>query len=383
MSVVCRPYLESDREAFGYVRSMTYRGAEPVLPDEKLLREDCLATVLEVDGRIVGACTILDMMSTRGPGNLRTAGVAAVAVVPEARGGGIGNTLMERILGHYRGEGFLLASLYPFRASYYRKFGYAYAGTRLEVTCPEHRFPRIEAPLRIRHVQPSEFGVLRDCYESFARRYSGMNLRSEQMWWRQTGGDTPYTHYVAGDPPETYVSIRLVQGFWEKQEVHEVVWSTPAGYLSALALMGQVGINQAEMCWYEPSDGPFMTDYYDYPTLVKVDRPIMYRVLDVPGALRALRPDSSGEFRISVVDDLVPENQGPWAVHFKPDGVDVSPTSEADFELNIRPFTQALLGDPSFDAVLRRGHVKVSSEAGVSAARRLLVPSPVYCMDFF
>ncbi len=362
---------------------MTYRGGEPILPDEKLLREDNLASVVEQDGRIVGACTVLDMSSTRGGATLRTAGVAGVGVVPEARASGVGGALMTEVLRHYRDAGFVLASLYPFRASYYRKFGYAYVGKRIRVTCPEYRFPRIDAPLPISMIAPEEHKKVRECYGAFARRYAGMNLRSEAMWWRQLGGDTPFAVYGAGDPIEGYVAIRLAWDFWEPQEVREVAWSTPGGYLSALSLIGSIGINKTEVAWFEPGDGPFLTEYYDYPGKASIDRPIMFRVLDVPGALSELRPEGSGEFTIAVHDDQVPENFGPWRVRFSDGSVEVAPAAAADIDLDIRPFSQAVLGEPSFSDVLERGHIRSGSASGLEAAALLLPARSAYCMDFF
>src|SRR5436309_7767449 len=129
-NVIVRAYEPRDDEAFRHVRAMTFRGGEGVKPDEKLLRSDCLAYVAELNGETVAATTVIDMTATLGEHALRCAGLAAVGVLPEHRRGGIGTALMNIVLPLLRAEGFAIASLYPFSAAYYRKFDYAYCGTR-------------------------------------------------------------------------------------------------------------------------------------------------------------------------------------------------------------------------------------------------------------
>src|SRR5205823_3460567 len=228
-NVTVRAYEPRDDEAFRHVRAMTFRGGESVQPDEKLLRQDCLAYVGELNGKIVAATTVIDMTATLGEQALRCAGLAAVAVVPEQRRSGIGTALMNDILPLLRAEGFALASLYPFRGSYYRKFDYAYCGTRYKITCPSDRLPKVKGEqLPVRMLEESERGQIYGCYETFARRYSGMNLRcSEDQWWRVLGGDTPLQVYAAGSPVEGYAVLRLNSGFWETQAIKELIWNTP------------------------------------------------------------------------------------------------------------------------------------------------------------
>lgn len=384
MSIVVRPYETKDLEGYFRVRQYVYNGGEPIEPEGQVFREDCFPHVGERNGEVVAGCVAYDFHVTRGDGTLRCAAVAAVGVLPEHRASGAGSTLMRGVLPLYCEQGFDIAALYPFRGIFYRKFGYEFGGKLIEITCPTERFPHVEPTLPTKLLPPGEFGAVKPCYEAFARRLSGVNIRNADQWWRKMGRDKPHAVYAVGNPVEAYVALRLVAGFWENQEVGEIVWTTPAGYQSALALLRSLAINQLAMKWYEPSDSPFLALYDDQGIAVQYDWPrIMWRAVHVPNALKALRPRDSGEATLRILDPLLPENEGPWRLRFGTDGVEVERGDRAEVEMDIRAFSQALMGEPSFDSLLRMGRASVSSGQAAEAMRRLLPSQTVYCLDFF
>jgi predicted acetyltransferase len=109
----------------------------------------------------------------------------------------------------------------------------------------------------------------------------------------------------------------------------------------------------------------------------------MYRVTDVPAALRQLKTQETGAFDLEVVDDLIPENCGPWHVGFSPSGVDVQPAKNADLTTDVRQLAQALLGEPSWRDLAANGFVVVKEDRALSAAEKLMPAMPATCLDFF
>jgi predicted acetyltransferase len=211
-------------------------------------------------------------------------------------------------------------------------------------------------------------------------------MRTPEQWQRVLGENRQLTVYAVGEPVEAYAVVSHVSGFWTTDHISEIAWSTRQGYESLLAVLGGLAINKTALSWFEPSDGPFYTDYLDQGVTVTVERPIMFRVNDVPAALRGLKPEpaESGEFVIKIVDHLIPGNQGPWHVRFREGAVEVEGTgASADVCIDIRHFAQAFLGEPSLNQLADAGHVEVSSGIGLAAAQRLMPAQPVYCMDFF
>src|SRR5579862_5856031 len=142
-----REFEPKDDAGFRHVRAMVYRNGEPVKPEDVILPEDCIGYVGELNGEIVCAGTVIDMTATRGDGGflrrmsslgaatLRCGGIAAVGVLPERRRSGVGGELMSQMTSLMRKRGFEIASLYPFRASFYNKYGYMHSGKRFEISC--------------------------------------------------------------------------------------------------------------------------------------------------------------------------------------------------------------------------------------------------------
>lgn len=340
---------------------MVYRGGGEVREGEPLLREDCLGYVVEEAGQIVGAATVLDLTCSVEGHNLRCAGVAAVGVLPNLRRGGAGTALMAGMMPLLRQEGFALTSLYAYRETFYRRVGYEVCGGRKRITCPSHRLPKVESELETRTIPIQEIAALEPVLQANALRYNGFSLRTPAQWWRATGGDSPFTIFVAGDPVDAYALVRLRTDFWGEQEVQEVAWSTEQGHKAMLQLFRSLTMNHSAIVWNEPPDSPTWYRYRDQGMEATQYRPIMFRVLDAQACLAARAGEALVAPGISVKDDLIPENN----VSF----------GENPLDLSIQEFTQAVLGQPSLASIAAyRGRLGETSG----------FPSrPVYCQDFF
>lgn len=359
---------------------MTYNDGKPVPPEEQVFKTT-RGFVGEVDGQVAGVYSVLDFTCSRGDAILRDGAVAGVAVLPEYRQSGIGGAMMRWAIRNFRQDGFPMASLYAFRESYYRRFGYEACGSRVRITVPNGRYPRLEPTLGVRRLDSHQVDLIKPAYETFCKKRSGMNLRTDLHWSRLLGPHVAV--YAAGDPVEAYLVINHQWQFWQGQAASEVIWTTQRGYDSILATLFGIGINKSSVEWYEPSDGPYLRRYLDQGVKAEIERLVMYRVTDVPAALRTLCPASDGLFTLGIIDDVVPENQGPWRVRFSPGGVEVEPAVSADITMSVHSFAQALLGEPSVEEMARNGWVDCSNANSLRAAQALLPASPTYCTDFF
>lgn len=383
MALIVRTYQDSDREGFGHVRSRVYRGGAPIDPTENLIRPDTYGTVAIRDGVIVGAELDIDMTCTVRGQVLRSMGVASVGVLPEARRGGVGLEMLSRALPLYKERGAAIASLMPFRAHYYRKVGYATCGSRLKISCPAHRLPVFGSPLEVRELTTDTYEPIVSCYEAFARRYSGMNVRQAEQWKWQLGGDSRFAIYVAGDPVEAYVSTRLKWDFWNDVEIRDFAWTSRQGYEAILDFFRGLCINKTSISWWGPSEDPMLWRHDDQGMEFKHDGFMQYRILDIPKVIGSISADSEGEFKFRVSDPHLAENEGAWTVRFGAAGTDVERGGSPDFEIDIGALTQAAMGEPSFDAILRQGAVEVHRSEGIDAARRFFAPYPAFCLDFY
>ena len=383
MSVIVRPCEAEDTEGLFHVWSMTYNGGKPYDPGEHVFKHS-EGFVAELDGKIVGGFGVMPMTATRGAAEFESAGVLAVAVLPYIRQSGVGKAMMRSALQIYRDRGYELASLYAFRESYYRGFGYEVVGARYKIQLETARLPRFELTLPAAERGMDSVEVIRECYESFAHRRSGLNLRRNQQWQRILNPDSHRTLYTVGEPVEAYAVVQHNADFWADQRIEELVWTTRRGYESIFAVLSGIAINKAKLEWFEPTDSPYRAVFQSTGGKVTaLDPQSMFRVVNVRKAFEGLKPNASGEFTIEVVDDTIPENRGPWRVAFSPAGVEVSETPEANLSIDVRQFAQAFLGEPSLHELLINDLVVVRDGADAEAALRLLTPSNTVCLEFF
>lgn len=391
MAIEIRPYKLDDRDAVLRAVSVVYGNGSPPDPEDELPTQRSHVVAMDGDD-CVGFYAEHHFDTWRGQATLATGGIAMVGVTPERRHIGVGGDLMRFSLRDMRSRGKLLASLYPFAESFYRQFGYEVCGACYRFEVPKSYLPRFAPLLPIRRLAWSEYDQIKPCYQAFARSRSGLTNRTDHLWDRlfgrkqaKEGSVYEKTVYAAGNPVEAYVVISHAVDFHAEQNVAEFAWCTSDGYDTMHSFLRSLAANKSGLRWFEPSDTPFRYRYTSSSALGKatLDHVIMYRILNVPGALQALKPTVDVQFSIEVGDVDIPENRGPWLVTGKRGTVTVEPTSHAELSCDIRTFTQAFLGQPGIDDVVRNGQMHVRSLAAVDAFRALLPPAPVYCLDFF
>lgn len=382
MAIEIRKVDGSNMQDLGKVWSITYRDGEPFVVDEtrKHLSDNFVAYL---DGKPVGGYGVSAMTATRGQAEFQCGGVLAVAVMPHIRNSGVGSEMMRQSIRDYYDLGYELMHLYPFRESWYRRFGYEVCGTRYKITVESAKFPRVKGELPVEQYGVEGLDKIQECYRTFAHRRSGLNLRHNGQWERMMPQESNRTIYTAGDPVEAYAIVQHKTEFWINQDIIEVVWTTKRGYESILAVLRAIGKNKTSVTWFEPSDSPYRTYFWDNGSTLAVTNSLMYRVVNVKKALEGLKPTSSGHFTLQVLDEIVPENSQCWAIDFSPAGVEVKAADSADLVMGEGQFAQAFLGEPSLAVIAANGFVEVRDAKALAEAEKLLTPSPTLCFEAF
>lgn len=370
----------ADLEGLNLVLADVYQRGKPL--SETDLDPDEVGAVCHVDDKVVGAFLVVDFQCSRGLATLPCAGVAAVAVLPEVRHLGVGSSMMRWSLGAMRERGYVIANLYPFRESYYRKFGYESAGTRVLIECPRDRMPDFPVSLPVRRVAPEQVQELDAALVPYGNRHSGVARRTADNWKRRMGSNPPMI-YAFGDPVEAYLWTAMDGTFWDDLSVGELVYSTPRGYESALGFLRTLGINRGAVQWSESTASPFLAAHVDGNTKVSYHRQTMWRILDVQGAFTRLHSANSGSFTFAVQDPHIEANTGVWQVSFAPGSVSIKRGQNPDFSLTIGQLTQAFLGEPSLSRLASMNLIEAHNPAKVLEAELLLSPMPTLCSDYF
>ncbi|MBL0871394.1 MAG: GNAT family N-acetyltransferase [Phycisphaerales bacterium] len=116
--------------------------------------------------------------------NVRTLGIAGVAVAPEMRGQGHAYAMMREAMLEAHRDGYALSGLYASTQSLYRKVGYEQAGSRFIAKIPVTTLEPSSRDGRVISLGEADQAEVLACYNRFAARFHGMIDRSDYHWNR-------------------------------------------------------------------------------------------------------------------------------------------------------------------------------------------------------
>lgn len=112
------------RQVYGFQPSPPTDGALADVCNSQQFYGDNVTLVVEDAGVVVAEASAISMQQNLRGSMYPMAGIAGVATSPLARRRGYGRAVVVELLGQMRDEGRVLSCLYPFRPSFYQRFGY-------------------------------------------------------------------------------------------------------------------------------------------------------------------------------------------------------------------------------------------------------------------
>ncbi len=255
-------------------------------------------------------------------------GIAAVAVPPERRGGGLARRLMAATVREAHADGFALSTLYASTQAFYRQVGYEQAGLLFRTTLPLRTIGVRDRTLPVRPLDGSDERAIRDCYARFAARYSGTLDRGPYCWarTREMRGERYVGFGVASpDHPHRldayifYAQRRKPESGRHDIAVPDLAFTSARagrrllGFLSDLATVGDDAV------FYGPPLHPLLTLMdQQFHTSAFVDV-WMLRIVRVREALegRGYPAHADATLTLDVADDLIHDNAGPWTIRVR------------------------------------------------------------------
>lgn len=303
-------------------------------------------------------------------------GVAAVGTLPEARRSGAASTMMQGVVKAHAELGYGLSCLYPYRETYYSRFGYATCGWRWQIHAPAPRIPQIKSELPVRRLEAEEAPeLLNPVYEKFISGLSGSHLRDEASWRVRFGQRAPGI-YAIGDPVEAYLWAK-VEGFWGDVNVGEMAWSSGRGYRGLVALLAGLTSNQNSATWIEPPDSPYISHFLDQGVTATLHRPTMYRITDLRVAFADFLSEDPIAFEVE--DPLISSNSGVFTLGSQ----GLVEGGAPSFKCGIPALTQALMGQPSLSGLAASGQLEVLNTNDFEKACSAFPAQQAVCMEFF
>jgi predicted acetyltransferase len=340
------------------------------------------------DGSIVGGAGAFPFNLSVPGGDLPTAGVTVVGVLPTHRRRGVMRTLMRAQLDAAHERGDPLAALWASEETIYGRFGYGLAAFCGEVTLAhEHTaFAQPFEPEGTLHlIEPDEVAeTIPPVFERIRALWPGMFSRNS-TWWEQReisdpeerrdgAGPKRWVVYERDGAIEGYAQYRHKMGFEQgvttaELRVVEALGATPASLRDLWAYLLAIDwIANVKSSLLPPDHPLFLLLATPRRLRYRMGDGIWVRLVDVAAALSGRVYSSDESIVFDVTDEFCPWNEGRW----KLEGGTVTRTKdEPDLELPVQSLGSAFLGGISFAALLRSGRLSESKQGAVACADAL------------
>ncbi|MBX6356850.1 MAG: GNAT family N-acetyltransferase [Micromonosporaceae bacterium] len=186
-------------QAYAFEGSPLSAAEEEKFRDYARYHDGNVTLAVEESGSVVASATAIPMRQNVRGSTYPMAGIAGVATHPLARRRGHVRALLTQLLGEMRDGGHVVSALYPFRPSFYERFGYASLPKSRRVTFSPAglaALQRADLPGEV-HLERIKDGY--DAYREFTLRlldqwhgfavfpdYRALRLRDENRHWLAT-----------------------------------------------------------------------------------------------------------------------------------------------------------------------------------------------------
>lgn len=376
-----RPLPEARNEEFGELLTYAFRpqAGPGGTPDEDELPpdmgekrgtfegDDLLAVCRHYfwDGRVRGESVGL-------------AGLTAVASPPESRRRGVVGEMLVESLREYRDRDYSFAALWPFKRSFYARYGWATANeyAKLDATVDALSFAESYAEGEFRPADRDDWERLDRVYRAHADRYS-LTVNRTREWWRgrvfQSYGTDPYVYlYERDGDPAGYLVYVVDDDDGRTFRVYEAGFVDFDAFLNLVRFTYYHDSQVEDVDWYGAADGELrdLLDLVDDPGDLEYEVHLgpMIRLVDVERALEAIPYPGSVDRRvvIDVTDEHAEWNDGRFVLDVSGGSADCrrvdSSAADPDVSVDVGTLSQLAVGYRSVDALSRVGSLAVADE---------------------
>ena len=363
-----RKLTQKERPEAGLISTVSFHGRIDNM-DERVARWEADTTenwgAFDDDGTMMGHIVNNRFQCYFDGHVVECGGIGGVSALPEYRESGAIRAIFASLLPEARRNGEVLSTLFPFRHSFYRKFGYETTcyGTNYEI--PTNALPRIRHDGWIKMWRPgdstAEYTAL---YAPFACRYNTAIFRDDG--------------YLLGDSegPSAYVAF---QDSAPKLSVKDYAWNGRRGFTALLNFLSRFSADYSTVVLPVPSDIDLMS-FMDNPYSITASphRNFMARVINAEKALSLLKKPEGVSFTVKINDEMIPENNATWLVR----GDEATQTdAQPDITLSERAFSILAIGAIGLQEAALRNDVEINGNE--ETLRRVFVRKPIYIADHF
>jgi predicted acetyltransferase len=391
--VTYRPLSEAEAERAAAIESYAFHGA----PDPAGMSAERLAQMrgLFVDDALAAQLALIPLQVRTGLGVAPAAGIGGVATPPEARRRGYVATLLRHLADELRAGGVPLAILYPFKRSFYARYGWATFFERRVYRGDTARFASFKrAPGAFVPAGPADIPELDRIYRRALHGRFGLIVRDD-AWWRDKvlryWEGNPWHAYIWRDEQgqgRAYLVYRLQpEGDGRRLVCREIAATDPLARAQLFAFFALHEDHASGVRFPAPADAP-VNMLMPEPLECAVEPHFMLRLLDIPAALEAhaFPREAAGRLSIAVSDGWIAENQGVYELELDHGSCHVRrlpDDHEADLSCDVATLAQIYSRYLPPRTAAAFGMLAVADRPALGLAERAFAGLAPFCTDFF
>ena len=320
---------------------------------------------------------------------VRNGGVGGVSTLPEYRNSGAVRAIFKELLPEAYRNGEVISTLYPFNHAFYRKFGYEticlkdvyeFAPSVLK----EYRFDGTARQWR----SGDSLEAYLQLYRRFAGEYNLSIYRSEEQFRKahfegEALKDRKFAYLLSENGQAVaYVIFQDVRHDPAAiLKVEDIAWAGRSGFHGVLGFLARFTADYGTVVLPLPCGMELYTMIHSpdaYGISKHTNQNYMIRAVNAQQLLKAMRKPPQAAFTVEVADDLIPENNGVWAVS----GETAAKTDAApDLSVDIRSLGQLAAGGISLREAEYREDVTVHGNR--DTLEKVFVRKPILVQDHF
>jgi predicted acetyltransferase len=301
--------------------------------------------VAELEGQVVASLVLYPLAAWVRGQVLPVTGVGSVAVSPEHRRRGVGESLMRSALREMRHRGSYVSVLYAFKGAYYRKLGYGVGEVVHQLAIAAANLPASDEARRVRRLMFPDRGAVQSLYERVAAEGHFALSRRPEWWtqrlWTYPGDWVVYEGRRRGQiEGYLYYEVETSRGpFKLAVTLGEFVAATPEAHRGLVGHLASLADQVEEIHYAAPADNAWLTILKTAQNLRPgaeiaafldtggVATGAMFRLTDVKPALEMLPipPAARGELAIEVDDPVLAQNARTYRVSARDGRLRVAP----------------------------------------------------------
>ena len=345
--------------------------------------------ILRQGEKAIAGLAILPMGQWFGSKVVPMAGIAAVGVVPEARGKGAAKELLTNTIQELHSLKIPISVLYPATQVLYRQVGYEQGGSLCQWELPTASIQLKERYLPIQRVCLSDSGIFEKIYNQQAKVNNGNLARHSALWLKilESQTEEDIYAYLIGSENKPGGYLIFTQNRDKKEKAIEIRDWALLDVSAAKRLWTFLSDHRSEILqinWRGSSVNPFTLLLPEQTAKIIRQTIWMLRIINLPLALslRGYPMRLEAELHLDVSDNLIAANNGQFCLQVSQGRGEVSQGGKGDFKIDIRSLASLYTSFLSPQQLHSLSYLQTTPEALETATLIFAGDSP-WMADFF